>query len=132
MSLVQLFKAAYRRLLGNDARAVIAALLDKPLDDILVMALSIIFRIAAQKPGIAANDALDLAIAQAADQEGTNDDIDPQLQKLADYLAPNVAGLPQPIPRVLLQPLADALVKEGTQPSRAKAVQFLLNTYPFA
>lgn len=131
-SLVQLFKSAYKRLAGNDARAVVAAVLDKPVDDILVSALSIVFYIARANPNISGDDLLDLAIAQAADQEGTHDDIDPLLQPLADYLVAGLATMPQPIPRSLLQPLGYSLVTTGAQKTRAAAIHFLLVTYQFA
>jgi DNA-binding LacI/PurR family transcriptional regulator len=131
-SLVSLFRATHSRLQGNDAVAVVAALLDKTTDDVLVRALAIIFYIARAKPTIAANDLLDLAIAQAADNEGIPGDGDAKLQAMADYLCPNLSTVAQPIPRMLLQYLGTSLVKAGVQPTRTKAVQHLLNTYLFA
>jgi len=131
-SLVSLFKATYGRLQGDDATAVVAAMLDKPLDDPMVRALAIVFYIARASPKIKASDLLDLAIGQAADQEESMVAGDPKLQEVADYLAQSLDTVPQPIPRALLQYLGVALVKKGTQPSRSKAVQFLLGKYQFA
>jgi hypothetical protein len=130
-SLVSLFRAAYRRLGGTDALAVIAALLDKPQNDVLVRALGIIFYIARTDPTISAADLLDLAIAQSADIESTTADIDPQMKQLADYLVTSLSQLPQPIPRTLLQSLGVALAKSDSYPNRQAAVQYLLDTYDF-
>lgn len=134
-SLVSLFSAAYSRLQGSDAIAVVAALLNKPSTDIIVKALAIVFYIAQQDPGIPANNALDIAIAMAVDQEKQAgfqpSDISADDKQLADYLINSLPSLPQPIPRRLLQPFANALVDEGSQPTREAAIRILLSTYTF-
>lgn len=129
-SLVSLFKATYSRLGGDDATAVVAAMLDKSEGDVVVRALAIVFYIARANPAIPASDLLDLALAQAADQEAV---VEPSssLQVVADYMAPNLATEVQPMPRILLQPLSVSLVKLALKPSRIAAMQFLLTTYQF-
>jgi hypothetical protein len=131
-SMVQLLKAAYSRVDGNDANAMVSAMLDKPQNDTLVNAFAILFYIAVSEPTITPLDCLDRAIAQAADLENITTDGDPQMQEMADYLLPSIADIPQPIPRSLLQPFGIALVSTDAQPDRATAVAHLLATYQFA
>jgi hypothetical protein len=130
-SLVSLYRATQQRLQGDDATAVIASLLAKPRDYVLVRALAIIFGIAQAQPDITPLDLLDRAIAVASDLERSMAVDDPNLQRVADYLVGALNTIPQPIPRTLLQSLGVALVKQGTYPSRSDAVAFLLDTYTF-
>lgn len=131
-SLVNVFHATKGRLTGTDARSVIAALLADDPDSISVNALSIIFYIGRDQPGIDARDLLELATAKAADLEGVMDEGDADLQSIADYMVTTLDTLPTPIPRCLLQQLAIALVNNGDEIDRIHGVQHLLANYTFA
>jgi hypothetical protein len=130
MALVSLIRYAQTHVEGTDAMAVIAALIDQPKDAEIVKSLAIVFDIASKKPGILAPDALDIALARAGDIEKT-DVSDKSLDGIATYLSTQLSTLPEPIPRSLLQPLAQCLVDNDTKPTRGDAVEYLLSTYKF-
>lgn len=132
MSLVSLFTATRGRLQGDDARAVVAALLDKPLDDEIVSALVVIFGIARAKANISAIPLLELALAQAGDLEKISPVNDITLQSVANWMVTQGLGnFPQPFPRRLLLPLAIALVAENQKDNLSSATSFLQSTYKF-
>lgn len=131
-SVVSLLTSARQRLTDDSPVSAIPAVLDAPDGDVLVQAFKILFGISTAQPNIGAYNGLDLAIAAAADQEHTTNDLDPRITALADYLVGAIGSLPQPIPRILLQHLGQALVSANSQPTRHDAVQYLLDHYQFA
>lgn len=131
--LVSLFTATKQRLQGDDARAVVAALLDKKQDDEVVNALVIVFYIARIAPGISAQPLLELALARAGDMEQTSPVSEIALQQVATWMADEgLASFPQPFPRRMLLPLAIALVAKGEKPDLSAATSFLQSTYQWS